>query len=52
MADTISPPKEQDTDAPHFAGPYRRVLVPHAGHNLPQEQPAVLADAVREVYAM
>ncbi len=52
MADTISPPKEQDTDAPHFAGPYRRVLVPHAGHNLPQEQPSVLADAVREVYAM
>ena len=44
--DGIDPPEPGDADAPHFTGPYRRHIVPGAGHNLPQEAPAAFADAV------
>jgi pimeloyl-ACP methyl ester carboxylesterase len=30
----------------HFTGPYERVVIPLAGHNLPQETPEAFADAV------
>ncbi len=35
-----------DPDTAHFTGPYRRVILPGIGHNLPQEAPAAFADAV------
>ena len=44
--DGVSPPDNSATHARHFAGPYRRVLVPVAGHNIPQEDPAAWAAAV------
>lgn len=44
--DGVSPPESSVGHARHFAGPYRRVLVPRAGHNLPQEEPAIWAEAV------
>ena len=44
--DGVSPPESSAGHARYFSGPYRRVLVPRAGHNLPQEAPAVWADAV------
>jgi pimeloyl-ACP methyl ester carboxylesterase len=30
----------------HFAGPYEHRVIPLAGHNIPQEEPAVFAEAV------
>ena len=44
--DGVSPPEASAGHARHFTGPYRRVLVPRAGHNLPQEAPAVWAEAI------
>jgi pimeloyl-ACP methyl ester carboxylesterase len=44
--DGVGPPPAQDTDARHFAGPYRRAIVPGVGHNFPQEAPDSFAEAV------
>lgn len=44
--DGVSPPPAEDRAACHFTGPYRRGIVPGAGHNLPQEAPDAFADAV------
>jgi pimeloyl-ACP methyl ester carboxylesterase len=35
--------------APHFKASYQRVVIPRAGHNLPQEAPKAFADAVLSV---
>lgn len=44
--DGVSPPDNSAGHARHFTGPYRRALVPVAGHNIPQEAPAIWAEAV------
>ena len=38
--------------ARHFAGPFEQRLLPHVGHNLPQEAPAAFAEAVLAVAAL
>lgn len=35
-----------ENHAKHFSGPYRRQVIPLAGHNLPQEVPQAFADAI------
>jgi pimeloyl-ACP methyl ester carboxylesterase len=47
--DGVSPPSPTDRHAEHFVGPYRRAVVPGAGHNLPQEKPEPFAQAVLEL---
>jgi len=49
--DGVTPPVMLDPAAAKFTGPYQRRLVPGAGHNLPQEKPAVFAGAVRHLVA-
>ena len=44
--DGVSPAAESEQDAVHFTGPYARELVAGAGHNLPQEAPVALTQAV------
>ena len=44
--DGVDPPMTIDDDAPHFTGRYERRIVSGAGHNLPQEMPGALVDAV------
>ena len=41
--DGVTPPKD---GAAHFTGRYEERIVPGVGHNLPQEAPELLADAV------
>jgi pimeloyl-ACP methyl ester carboxylesterase len=47
--DGVDPPEAVDNDAPHFKGPYEKRSIPRAGHNLPQEAPAIYADVVLEL---
>ena len=47
----IQPPQGSAHQAQHFAGPYQRRLLPRIGHNLPQEAPQIVADAVLELLA-
>ena len=49
--DGVSPPENSARHARHFTGSYRRILVPRAGHNLPQEEPTTWARAVMDVTA-
>jgi pimeloyl-ACP methyl ester carboxylesterase len=42
----IQPPAGSQPHARQFAGPYQRRVLPKIGHNLPQEAPHVVADAV------
>lgn len=44
--DGLFAPSDAAHHAPHFSGPRTHCIVPGAGHNLPQEAPAVFADAV------
>jgi pimeloyl-ACP methyl ester carboxylesterase len=44
--DGVSPLQVIDQHAGSFTGPYQRRVVPGAGHNLPQEKPAAVIDAV------
>jgi pimeloyl-ACP methyl ester carboxylesterase len=48
-ANGIQPPGASDAQARFFTGPYQRRLLPAIGHNLPQEAPQVVADAVLEL---
>jgi len=48
-ADGVTPPELSEAHAKFFTGPYRRRLIPRAGHNLPQEEPEIFADAVLEL---
>lgn len=43
--------RDPAADRAHFTGSYRRLEVPGAGHNFPQERPAVLVQAVMELPA-
>ncbi len=45
-ADGVGPPTAQDRHAAMFSGPYRRQLVPRAGHFLPREAPGAMVQAV------
>lgn len=49
MSDTVTVPPETDTDALHFTGYYKRKLLAGIGHNVPQEAPFALADALEEL---
>jgi pimeloyl-ACP methyl ester carboxylesterase len=45
----LSPPESSLKHAAFFTGPYQRRVIPTAGHNLPQEAPKSVADAVLEL---
>jgi pimeloyl-ACP methyl ester carboxylesterase len=45
----IQPPAGSQPHARLFAGPYQRRVLPKIGHNLPQEAPLVVADAVLDL---
>ena len=45
----IQPPAGSEAHARHFTGPYQRRVLPRIGHNLPQEAPLAVADAVLEL---
>jgi pimeloyl-ACP methyl ester carboxylesterase len=45
----IQPPAGSEAHARLFAGPYQRRVLPKIGHNLPQEAPQAVADAVLEL---
>jgi pimeloyl-ACP methyl ester carboxylesterase len=45
----IQPPAGSEAHARLFTGPYQRRVLPKIGHNLPQEAPQVVADAVLEL---
>ena len=45
-ADGVTPPAAEDRHAAMFTGPYRRVVVPRAGHFLPREAPEAVVEAV------
>jgi pimeloyl-ACP methyl ester carboxylesterase len=51
--DGVTPlqPSGPDRQAHLFSGPYQRRLVPAAGHNLPQEAPRAVVEAVLELLA-
>lgn len=44
--DGVRPAPAEDDAARHFAGPYRRVVIPNAGHFLPQEAPEAYVAAI------
>lgn len=45
----LSAPESSMKHAPFFTGPYQHRIIPHAGHNLPQEAPDAVAAAVVDV---
>ena len=45
----LSRPESSLAQAPFFTGPYQHRVIPTAGHNLPQEVPEAVTDAVLEV---
>jgi pimeloyl-ACP methyl ester carboxylesterase len=47
--DGVVPPETSETHAHFFTGPYRRSVVPVAGHFLPREAPEPIVDAVLEL---
>ncbi|QEO13853.1 alpha/beta hydrolase [Agromyces intestinalis] len=51
-ADGNFPVTDASAQAARFTGPRVHRHVPHAGHNLPQEQPEAFAEAVREAAAL
>jgi pimeloyl-ACP methyl ester carboxylesterase len=48
-ANGVGPPERSATHARFFTGPYERKVIPIAGHNLPQEVPGVVTEAVLEL---
>jgi pimeloyl-ACP methyl ester carboxylesterase len=44
--DGVTPFQPIDAHAGHFAGPYRRLVIPGAGHNIPQEKPESVVDVL------
>jgi pimeloyl-ACP methyl ester carboxylesterase len=48
-ADGVTPPELSEAHAKFFSGPYQRRVIARAGHNLPQEEPQIFADAVLEL---
>lgn len=47
--DAVDPPKNSETAAARFTGPYRREVVPVAGHFMPREAPEKIAAAILEL---
>ncbi len=47
--DGVATPDREGREARHFAGPYRRLIIPVAGHFLPREAPEVVVQAIREI---
>lgn len=47
--DGVSPVDSSLNAAHHFTGPYQRRVVPSVGHNLPQEAPTAVVEAVLEL---
>ncbi len=47
--DGVHPSADSAADARFFVGPYMRQVLPLIGHNLPQEAPTAVVDAVREL---
>ncbi len=47
--DGVRPATSNDPAAAHFTGRYRRIVIPGAGHFLPQEAPQAFIDAIREL---
>jgi pimeloyl-ACP methyl ester carboxylesterase len=47
--DGVHPPKGSASHASHFTGPYRRFVIPVVGHNIPQEAPTSVVEAVHEL---
>jgi pimeloyl-ACP methyl ester carboxylesterase len=45
----LSGPTRAPDQASHFTGPYQQRVIPVVGHNIPQEAPAVVAEAVQEL---
>ena len=45
----IQPPAGSQPHARNFAGPYQRRVLPKIGHNLPQEAPQAVAEAILEL---
>jgi pimeloyl-ACP methyl ester carboxylesterase len=50
-ADGVDRPENSENDARHFTGPYRRAVIPAAGHFLPREAPGAVIDAIRKLLA-
>ncbi|MEX3942570.1 alpha/beta fold hydrolase [Paraburkholderia sp. BR10937] len=50
-ADGVQPPGARETSSKRFSGRHENRIVPNAGHNLPQEAPAIFAKAVLDVNA-
>jgi pimeloyl-ACP methyl ester carboxylesterase len=48
-ADGVQPAAQSETHARFFAGPYQRRVIPLAGHNLPQEDPQAVVDAILDL---
>jgi len=48
-ADGVGPAAQTDPDVRMFAGPYERRLIPRVGHNVPQEAPAEMVAAIRDL---
>jgi pimeloyl-ACP methyl ester carboxylesterase len=48
-ADGVIPATDAGAQAGKFKGPRSHRVIPHAGHNLPQEEPEAFADAVMEL---
>jgi pimeloyl-ACP methyl ester carboxylesterase len=48
-ADGVGPAANSEGHARHFTGPYRREVIPVAGHFLPREAPDAVVAAVREL---
>jgi pimeloyl-ACP methyl ester carboxylesterase len=49
--DGVTPASASDRSTDHFVGPYERRIIAGVGHNLPQETPTVIVDAVLELVA-
>jgi pimeloyl-ACP methyl ester carboxylesterase len=47
--DGVDRPPLNDEEARHFIGFYVRRVLPGVGHNLPQEDPHMFSDAIREL---
>lgn len=47
----VIPSETSEKDARFFTGPYQRRVIPRVGHNVPQEAPGALVDAVLELVA-
>jgi pimeloyl-ACP methyl ester carboxylesterase len=48
-ADGVGPAAQSEGHARHFTGPFRREVIPVAGHFLPREAPDAVVKAVREL---